>query len=180
MKIGPLISCTRNYGLHLAELTGGKFRIPIQNSNYKIPFSSDLCTTYLFIFRGSQADIKDLYKIGGASGVIHSSASGNPDPEGAKNEQILQYLVRKGLDVNASIVGSQTTALHLAVGDNRDDLVKMLLRYGADINVKDKGGIGLTPLELVLELEKEDIKFEPLAFRRKDRHAVIALLQNAK
>ncbi|CAD6500059.1 BgTH12-04164 [Blumeria graminis f. sp. triticale] len=45
------------------------------------------------------------------------------------------------------------TALHLAVSNNRQDIVNLLLKYGAHINAKSDGG--WTPLHNALEIESE-------------------------
>lgn len=137
----------------------------VDNGGLKIPFSKYLCREYLFTVRGSHQDIDTLHRGVGASFVIQGKSAA---PE---REQVLKYLITKGLDVNR-IDMHQLSPLHGAVLANSADEVEMLLRNGAHINLKDKK-FGLTPLELALKLQSED-KLQS------DRQAVISLLKNAK
>ena len=132
---------------------------------YKIPFAKPLCRGYLFTFRGSQQDIAALHRGVGASFVLNGES---PAPE---REQVLKYLISKGLDVN-HLDMHQLLPLHGAVLNNSADEVGILLRNGANPNLKDKK-FGLTPLELALKLQAES-KFP------QDRRAVISLLKGAK
>lgn len=131
----------------------------------KIPFSKTLCREYLFAFRGSQQDIDLLHQGVGASFVIQGESAA---PE---REQVLKYLISKGLDVN-HIDMHQLSPLHVAVLSNSADEVEMLLRNGASTHLKDKK-FKLTPLELALKLQSEN-KLP------RDRQAVISLLKNTK
>lgn len=132
---------------------------------FKIPFSREICRGYLFTFRGSQQDIDALHQGIGASFPVQGESSE------AEREQILKFLISKGLDINR-IDMHQLTPLHGAVLENSADEVGMLLRNGANPNLKDKK-FGLTPLELALKLDREN-KLP------RDRQAVISLLRNAK
>lgn len=124
-----------------------------------------MCREYLFAFRGSQQDIDSLHQGVGASFVIQGESAA---PE---REQVLKYLISKGLDVN-HIDMHQLSPLHGAVLSNSADEVEMLLRNGASTNLKDKK-FGLTPLELALKLQSEN-KLQ------RDWQEVISLLKNAK
>ena len=137
----------------------------VDNGGVKIPFSKYLCREYLFNVRGSQQDIDTLHRGIGASFVIQGKST---PPE---REQVLKYLITKGLDVN-HIDMHQLSPLHGAALANSVDEVEMLLRNGANTDLKDKK-FGLTPLELALKLQSED-KLQS------DRQAVISLLKNAK
>ena len=130
-----------------------------------IPFAKNICRAYLFTLRGTQQDIDFLHGGIGASSVVQGESSV------AKREQILKFLISKGLDVNR-IDMHQLTPLHGAVLANSVDEVEILLRNGASPNLKDKK-FGLTPLELALKLDRENKLPE-------DRRAVISLLRNAK
>ena len=134
----------------------------------KIPFAKSICRGYLFTFRGSQQDIADLHQGVGASFVLGGESSA---PE---REQVLKYLISKGLDVNHHDM-HQFLPLHGAVLTNSADEVGILLRNGANPNLKDKK-YGLTPLELALKIQAEN-KFPE---DRENRKAVISLLMNAK
>lgn len=132
---------------------------------FKIPFSREICRGYLFTLRGSQEDIDFLHQGIGASFPVQGESSV------AEREQVLKYLISKGLDVN-HIDMHQLTPLHGAVLANSADEVGMLLRNGANPDLKDRK-FGLTPLELALKLDRENKLPE-------DRRAVISLLRNAK
>ncbi len=132
---------------------------------FKIPFSREICRGYLFTLRGSQDDIDSLHQGIGASFAVQGESSA------AEREQVLQFLISKGLDVNR-IDMHQLTPLHGAVLANSADEVEILLGNGANPNLKDKK-FGLTPLELALKLDRES-KFP------EDRRVVIFLLKNAK
>ena len=135
---------------------------------YKIPFAKSICRGYLFTFRGSQQDIADLHQGVGASFVLNGYSTA---PE---REQVLKYLISKGLDVN-HLDRHMFLPLHGAVLSNSADEVGILLRNGANPNLKDKK-YELTPLELALKFQAED-KFPE---DREERQTVISLLKNAK
>ena len=132
---------------------------------FKIPFSREMCRGYLFTFRGSQDDIDSLHQHVGASFAVQGESSA------AEREQVLKFLIRKGLDVNR-IDMHQLSPLHGAVVGNAADEVEILLRNGASPHLKDKK-FGLTPLELALKLDRESKLPE-------DRRTVISLLKNAR
>jgi hypothetical protein len=128
----------------------------------KIPFSKSLCRKYLFGFRGNAEDIETLHQGIGASFVVHGHSSL------IEREQILKYLIDKGLNVN-HIDRHQLSALHGVVLANSVDEADMLLRMGANSRLKDQK-FGLNPLELALKLQKENRL-------PADRQAMISLLQ---
>lgn len=135
------------------------------NGGLKIPFSKCLCREYLFVARGSDHDIDVLHRGVGASFVIQGKSTVS------EREQVLKFLVSKGLDVNHIDI-HQLSPLHGAVLNNSTDEIEILLRNGANTNLRDKK-FSLTPLELALKLQSED-KLPS------DRHAAITLLTNAK
>eukprot|EP01125_Pyxidicula_operculata_P013765 TRINITY_DN4567_c0_g2_i1.p1 TRINITY_DN4567_c0_g2~~TRINITY_DN4567_c0_g2_i1.p1 ORF type:complete len:792 (-),score=177.02 TRINITY_DN4567_c0_g2_i1:15-2390(-) len=59
------------------------------------------------------------------------------------NEDIADYLIKCGADVNAR-KQDQSTALHVAVNTVNVDMVKFLVKSGADVNIADS--FGSTPL----------------------------------
>eukprot|EP01064_Diplonema_japonicum_P017834 TRINITY_DN261_c3_g1_i1.p1 TRINITY_DN261_c3_g1~~TRINITY_DN261_c3_g1_i1.p1 ORF type:complete len:386 (+),score=98.95 TRINITY_DN261_c3_g1_i1:65-1159(+) len=63
-----------------------------------------------------------------------------------------EILARELADANTEILG--TTALHMAAGDN-EDLVRVMLKYGADVNTVDVSGD--TPLHRAANHGKEGI-----------------------
>jgi hypothetical protein len=113
----------------------------------KIPFSKTLCRRYLFAFRGSAADMAELQESGGASFVVQGRSSP------VEREQVLRFLIGKGLDVNRPDRIS-LPPLHAAVLAGAADEVAILLRNGAVTTVRD-GHYGLTPLELAQRLQSE-------------------------
>lgn len=129
----------------------------------KIPLSKALCRSYLFALRGSRQDIDSLHQTAGASFVVQGESAA------AEREQILKFLIDKGLDVNRTDM-HQLTPLHAAVIANSADEVRMLLANGANGNAKDKK-FGLTPLELALKLQTESKS-------PNERQAVVSALKN--
>jgi hypothetical protein len=131
----------------------------------KIPFSKALCRQYLLSARGSAQDIEDLHRGIGASFVVQGESTAD------EREELLKYLVGKGLDVNRIDV-HQLTPLHHAVIANEADEVRILLSHGARPDVRD-GKFRLTPLELALKLQLEGKS-------RADTQTVISLLESAR
>jgi Ankyrin repeats (many copies) len=131
----------------------------------RIPISKNLCRAYLFAFRGSRQDIEALHRGIGASFVAQGESSAT------EREQILRFLISKGLNVN-NIDAHKLTPLHSAVLANSAEEVELLLRNGASVSVKDER-FKLVPLDLAIKLQKE-------GRLQNDRQAVISLLRNAK
>lgn len=131
----------------------------------KIPFSRHFCREYLFAFRGSRQDIDVLHQGIGALFVAQGESA---IPE---REQMLKFLIGKGLDVNRADM-HELLPLHGAVLVNSVDEIRILLNNGANPLLKDNK-FGLTPLELALKLQGEDKMPD-------NRDAVISLLKNAK
>jgi len=59
---------------------------------------------------------------------------------GARNEKAVAFLVKQGVDINYRRGGNGLTALMLNAQWGNIDLVKTLLKYGADVSIKDEGG----------------------------------------
>lgn len=68
------------------------------------------------------------------------------------NLEIAQLVVRRGADVN--LVNNRTTALHIAAGLRRIEMIKFLLSRKADTRIADTSGV--TPLQLAAS--KEDMQ----------------------
>lgn len=145
-EIEPLLVCADSGGLN-------------------VPFSKNICRAYLFNFRGTKQDISELQQGSGPSFAVQGESSLQ------EREQILKFLVNKGMNING-IGMHQLTALHEAVLANSDEEIEMLLRNGADAALRDKK-FGLTPLELAISLEQDGAPGI-------DRKPVIVLLENAK
>jgi len=129
----------------------------------RVPFSKELCRNYLFAFRGTPKDIEALHQGIGASFVVQGQSSES------EREEILKFLVAKGLDVNHGDTHG-LTPLHGAVLANSASEVEMLLRSGANARLKDEK-FGLSSLELAVKLQSVG--------KPTDRQAVIVLLRDA-
>ncbi len=58
-----------------------------------------------------------------------------------KREDVIQFCIDKGMDINISHRKSGITPILLAACFNNTSIVELLLKYGADINSQDKGGL---------------------------------------
>lgn len=130
----------------------------------KVPFSRALCRAYLQTSRGTRQDIEALHEGTGASFVIQGESSI------ADREELLAFLVGKGLDVNNMDMHG-LLPLHSAVIANSAKEVEVLLRHGANPGLVDQR-FGLDPLALALKLQQE----KPTGM---DRTAVIGKLKQA-
>lgn len=70
-----------------------------------------------------------------------------------KNEEILNFLIEKGADINRQDFYGWT-ALHWACANEQFDVVKILIEKGADINVKDLNN------KTVMDLANNNVKFK--------------------
>lgn len=131
----------------------------------KVPLSRSLCREYLFAFRGTADDIAALHQGVGASFALQGRAPL------AERERILDFLIRKDLDVNRIDV-HKLRPLHAAVLSNSPDEVVLLLRHGARPELPDERH-GQTPLELALTLERDER-------RQAGREDLIAILRGAR
>jgi hypothetical protein len=130
----------------------------------KIPYSNKLCRSYLLAFRGTPEDIQDLNQGAGVGFVVQGISDAH------EREEVLAFLVSKGLDVNRIRPDDiPVRPLHASVLANQPDEVRMLLRNGADASLRGEH-FHLTPLELARKLQAE-------GKTARDRSAIIALLQ---
>jgi ankyrin repeat protein len=60
-----------------------------------------------------------------------------------KRDDIIQFCIEKGLDVNRTDRKSGITPIILAACFNNIDIVKLLIQHGADINSSDYGGVSV-------------------------------------
>jgi cell wall assembly regulator SMI1 len=67
----------------------------------------------------------------------------------------VKFLIDSGADVNA--LKPNGTPLHRAIENNRPDIVELLLKHGADPNVRAIEDPKLTPLELAQKLKRKKI-----------------------
>lgn len=122
------------------------------------------CQRYLFAFRGSPDEIARLNQ--GVGIRWATDAEGNED-----RAKLVNFLLEKGVDINAIDRRSGISALHAAVLENNPPVVELLLRNGANPSVKDRAG-GKTPLEMARELGNKP--------NQSDRTEIIKLLQSAE
>ena len=66
----------------------------------------------------------------------------------SRNAKIMETLLNQGADPNQSEWGG-AAALHVAAANNSPELIKLLVRRGADVNAKN--GFGETPLILLID-----------------------------
>ena len=59
---------------------------------------------------------------------------------GPRSLEIVEYLIKKGADVNKKNGGAASTPLLTAIWKNRNETAKLLIKYGADINAKSDRG----------------------------------------
>jgi len=71
------------------------------------------------------------------------------------NEEIVELLIAKGLDVNAKDYGTEITPLHKATLEGHTYVVELLIAKGANVNAKDRHH--RTPLDCVRRSEHPDI-----------------------
>jgi ankyrin repeat protein len=105
------------------------------------------------------AEISQLNSESGVVGVL-----GFDDP--AKARPVVEKLIRSGMDINAVHPTLGNTALHTLVSSRQIEDIRLLLGYGARLDVRDKNG--RTPLEYAQELQRQ--------FPQKDYGPIIALL----
>jgi ankyrin repeat protein len=72
-----------------------------------------------------------------------------------KNIEVVLLLIENGYDINAVGSANGYTPLHDAVMTNNIAAVKLLIRYGANRNIKGKDG--LTPLEKAIKENKGEL-----------------------
>ena len=101
------------------------------------------CQNYLFNFGGSPSEIQAINR---GIGVMWAVTAEDIHDK----TQLLQYLIKKGVDINALDERSGVAALHAVVIENDLDAVELLLKNGARLDVKDKN-TGKTPLDFALE-----------------------------
>ncbi|WP_264704369.1 ankyrin repeat domain-containing protein [Wolbachia endosymbiont (group B) of Apotomis betuletana] len=73
----------------------------------------------------------------------------------AVDAKTVRLLVEKGVNVNATDIGGYT-ALHLAVTEKRLEIVRELIKSGADVNAEEYGS-KCTPLHLACMVGKVEI-----------------------
>ncbi len=164
-RIQQITSCT-HVGARLLGATNSDLRMPywMRHLNFYLPFSPKLCDIYLKNYRGNAEDIEYLNATAGAYNVARENSAGESGLRNrAKNVENLQFLITKGLDVNAKTdyakvskinadVQIHVTPLYLAVASKDLEAVQILLDNGADPNIKDDRGLSV--LEMAIKIQE--------------------------
>ena len=122
------------------------------------PFYKELCRQHIFMFRGSGVDIAILQTNQGAMNLL-AAKSGRHTL--AERSEMLTFLARHGLDINAK-EGDQLTPLHAAIRDNDVDGATLLLGLHPFLGIKG-GPDGTTPLQMARDWHRETIVLRILA-----------------
>jgi hypothetical protein len=115
-----------------------------------IPLVQKWTRFYLWNFRGSPEDLRELEFNGGAATLLRRIEGDPPKLMSlSKRELLIKHLMTKGLDINskAGLDGYGFTPLHSAVLGRQEPEALLLLRLGARTDIKDDR-YKLTALEL--------------------------------
>jgi ankyrin repeat protein len=116
----------------------------------------------------ARAAVPPLHEVergsGGEDGFSQACGYGHPD--------VVEFLLAKSMKVDArlSVVGSGHTGLHVAAYAAQVEVVRVLLRHGAPVNVKDETW-GTPPLVWALHAWSEERAAPPERY-----HEVVAML----
>ncbi len=122
-----------------------------------------LCQSYLFKFGGKPNEIAVLNRGIGIGWVMRAENKNDRDI-------LVEFLLKKGVDINAIDQRSGITALHTSVLENDLPTVDFLLSNHANPSVKDRDS-GKTPLDFALERKNKS--------GQPDRSAIIRRLEIA-
>ena len=106
-----------------------------------------VCQSYLFRFGAAAEDIEALNRGTGVGWVIRAEDSDD-------RRKLVAFLLQSGVDIDAVDQRSGITALHTAVLENDLAAVELLLNFGANPAIRDRGR-GRTPLDFALDLENQ-------------------------
>ena len=116
------------------------------------PFYKELCRKHVFAFRGSEADIASLQANKGAMNLLTAKSSQHTLEE---RTEMLMFLARKGLDINAR-ESDTWTPLHAAIRDNNVDGATLLLALHPYLGI-EAGPDDTTPLQMARDWHRETI-----------------------
>ena len=122
-----------------------------------------LCQAYLYNYRGTRDDVVQINHDGSLYGIISTA---NKEDQ----SKLLEFLLKKGVDINGLDERVGTSPLHAAVLGNALEVTELFLHHGANPLVKDKKR-SLTPLEFAQKLKSQP--------GQPDRTAIIKLLEHA-
>lgn len=85
-------------------------------------------------------------------------------PNTAEAEKMLNYFLSNGLDINSrdQASGNHLTALQEAALEGNPGPVKLLLKYGADVNARDSQGRTVLDLVKQSQLNRKNTNFGPI------------------
>lgn len=119
------------------------------------------CQRYLFSFRGRPDEIAALNRGVGVGWILQAEPISD-------REKLLDFLLVKGVDINAIDGRSGVSALHAAVLENNVENVRLLLDRRANPNIKARDR-GQTPLQLAAGLSSKP--------NQPDRQEIIKILE---
>jgi ankyrin repeat protein len=122
-----------------------------------------LCQTYLFNYGGTQDDVAQINYDGSLYAIVSTARKED-------QSKLLEFLLKKGVDINGLDERAGISPLHAAVLDNALEITELFLHHGANPLIKDKKS-SLTPLEFALQLKGK--------LGQPDRTAIIKLLEHA-
>ncbi len=100
------------------------------NSNYRAYIQQRLDIVEFLLQNGADINAKDKY---GKNLLFIAIRRNQPD--------ILEYLLKKGIDVNSTNNVGETPLMEAATTAEDVNVIKVLLKYGADKSLKDKKGL---------------------------------------
>ncbi|CAG20753.1 ankyrin repeat domain-containing protein [Photobacterium profundum] len=111
-----------------------------------------ICELYMGEFRATDEDVEEV-SYGGVDLILNMTNEN-------KKYQIAEFFISKGLDVNGinkyqEDLGYDLAPLHVAVLFNDPRRVTFLLKHGANLKIRSKFYNDYTPLELAIQLQKE-------------------------
>lgn len=115
-------------------------------SNEKASYlPSFVCENYLYDYRGHPVDIAFL---NGRTGLNFLANIENTQIR----QHLFEFFIRRGMNINATSNVDGLTPLHAAVLLNDPDLAKLLLKMGANTQVRERTN-GFTPLEFLIQMD---------------------------
>jgi type IV secretory pathway protease TraF len=111
----------------------------------------------LYSSRPTKEDISSLNREAGARYMATF-------PNTAEAEKMLNYFLSNGLDINSrdQASGNHLTALQEAALEGNPGPVKLLLKYGADVNARDSQGRTVLDLVKQSQLNRKNTNFGPI------------------
>ncbi|MEW6358100.1 MAG: ankyrin repeat domain-containing protein [Planctomycetota bacterium] len=103
--------------------------------------------------RDDLAEVRRLVRIVGD--IDAKDTGGRTAPHRARSVVVAQLLLDRGANVNAKAYTLDMTPLHLAIDEVRQDIARLLIASGADVNARDR--TGSTPLHFAAKTCQKQI-----------------------